>query len=171
VGAGQATECLRRWLASRNFRTSVQPNPSRRHTVGEASFEWLDQDGHLRIEPTSEAWGARNKNLKTLELAALNFPSDGLSWKMNGKRNPLAQRACLGRKPDSDNSLHKELRQPGFSLSLSAYASKQIGRPHFSAVVLKVLAWPLPTKILDFLKHGHIQSQGCKSAEQQGLGP
>ena len=65
----------------------------------------------------------------------------------------------------------EELRQPGFSLSLSAYASKQIARPHSPAVVLKARARSLPTKILDILKYGHIQSQGCKSAKQQGLAP
>src|SRR6476620_7324570 len=54
---------------------------------------------------------------------------------------------------------------------LSAYASKQIARPHSPAVVLKARARSLPTKILDILKYGHIQSQGCKSAKQQGLAP
>jgi hypothetical protein len=28
----------------------------------------------MGIEPTSEAWEARSKNLKTIELAALSFP-------------------------------------------------------------------------------------------------
>src|ERR1700730_3404697 len=65
----------------------------------------------------------------------------------------------------------EELRQPGFSLSLSAYASKQVARRHSPAVVLKARARSLPTKILDILKYGHIQSQGCKSAKQQGLAP
>ena len=58
-----------------------------------------------------------------------------------------------------------------FSLSLSAYASKQIARPHSPAVVLKARVRSLPTKILDILKYGHIQSQGRKSAKQQGLAP
>jgi hypothetical protein len=39
----------------------------------------------MGIEPTSEAWEARNKNLKTLELAALSGFRGGLNWKMNGK--------------------------------------------------------------------------------------
>jgi hypothetical protein len=39
----------------------------------------------MGIEPTSEAWEARNKNLKTLELAALSRLAKLLSWKMNGK--------------------------------------------------------------------------------------
>ena len=58
-----------------------------------------------------------------------------------------------------------------FSSSLSAYASKQIARLHSPAVVLKARARSLPTKILDILKYGHIQSQGRKSAKQQGLAP
>jgi hypothetical protein len=61
----------------------------------------------MGIEPTSEAWEALNKTLKAIDLAALSFPSDGLSWKMNGKRNPPAQRACLGRTQlDSNSSIH-----------------------------------------------------------------
>jgi hypothetical protein len=39
----------------------------------------------MGIEPTSEAWKARNKNLKTLELAALNRFEVALSWKIDGK--------------------------------------------------------------------------------------
>ena len=38
----------------------------------------------MGIEPTSEAWEARNKNLKTLELAALSSFGKGLSWKIDG---------------------------------------------------------------------------------------
>jgi hypothetical protein len=41
----------------------------------------------MGIEPTSEAWEARNKNLKTLELAALSDFGKCLNWKMNGKRD------------------------------------------------------------------------------------
>jgi hypothetical protein len=41
----------------------------------------------MGIEPTSEAWEARNKNLKTLELAALSISPRTLNWKMDGKRN------------------------------------------------------------------------------------
>ena len=41
----------------------------------------------MGIEPTSEAWEALNKTLKAIDLAALSFPSDGLSWKLDGKRN------------------------------------------------------------------------------------
>jgi hypothetical protein len=37
------------------------------------------------IEPTSEAWEARNKILKTLELAALNGSQEALNWKAVGK--------------------------------------------------------------------------------------
>src|SRR5882724_4530752 len=59
----------------------------------------------------------------------------------------------------------------GFSLSLPTYASKQVGRPHSPAVVLKARTRSLPTKILDGLKNGHIQSQGCKRAKQQGFAP
>jgi putative transposase len=65
----------------------------------------------------------------------------------------------------------EEFRQPGFSLNVSAYASKQIARPHSPTVVLKARTRSLPTKILDGLKYGHIQSQGRKSAKQQGLAP
>jgi hypothetical protein len=39
----------------------------------------------MGIEPTSEAWEARNKNLKTLELAALSRFAIRFNWKMNGK--------------------------------------------------------------------------------------
>jgi hypothetical protein len=39
----------------------------------------------MGIEPTSEAWEARNKNLKTLELAALSRITEALNWKTNGK--------------------------------------------------------------------------------------
>jgi hypothetical protein len=39
----------------------------------------------MGIEPTSEAWEARNKNLKAPELAALSSFGQALSWKMNGK--------------------------------------------------------------------------------------
>jgi len=39
----------------------------------------------MGIEPTSEAWAALNKNLKTLELAALSGFAVALNWKMNGK--------------------------------------------------------------------------------------
>jgi hypothetical protein len=39
----------------------------------------------MGIEPTSEAWEARNKNLKTLELAALSRFDRVLSWKIDGK--------------------------------------------------------------------------------------
>jgi len=60
---------------------------------------------------------------------------------------------------------------PGLLLSLPAYASKQIGRLHSPAVVLKVRARPLPMKIPDGLKYRHVQSQSRKSAEQQGLAP
>jgi hypothetical protein len=38
----------------------------------------------MGIEPTSEAWGARNKTLKAIDLAALSFSSDGLNWKLIG---------------------------------------------------------------------------------------
>jgi hypothetical protein len=38
----------------------------------------------MGIEPTSEAWEALNKTLKTIELAALSFLSDSLNWKLNG---------------------------------------------------------------------------------------
>ena len=39
----------------------------------------------MGIEPTSEAWEACNKTLKTLELAALNEVDEAPNWKMNGK--------------------------------------------------------------------------------------
>lgn len=39
----------------------------------------------MRIESTSEAWEAWNKNLKTVELAALSKFDEPLSWKTNGK--------------------------------------------------------------------------------------
>ena len=47
--------------------------------------------GRWEIEPTSEAWEARSKNLKTLELTALNSVESLLNWKMmengNGKQS------------------------------------------------------------------------------------
>jgi hypothetical protein len=36
----------------------------------------------------TEAWEARNKTLKAIDLAALSFPSDGLNWKLDGNRKP-----------------------------------------------------------------------------------
>jgi len=38
----------------------------------------------MGIEPTSEAWEALNKTLKTIDLAALSFPNDDPNWKLNG---------------------------------------------------------------------------------------
>jgi hypothetical protein len=38
----------------------------------------------MGIEPTSEAWEALNKTLKSIELAALSFLRDGLNWKPDG---------------------------------------------------------------------------------------
>ena len=38
----------------------------------------------MGIEPTSEAWEASNKTLKAIDLAALSFPTDGRSWKLEG---------------------------------------------------------------------------------------
>jgi hypothetical protein len=38
----------------------------------------------MGIEPTSEAWEARNKTLKAIDLAALSFPNRSLSWKLDG---------------------------------------------------------------------------------------
>jgi hypothetical protein len=38
----------------------------------------------MGIEPTSEAWEALNKTLKAIELAALRFLADVLSWKPDG---------------------------------------------------------------------------------------
>jgi len=41
----------------------------------------------MGIEPTSEAWEARNKNLETLELAAFSTFRTFFNWKMHGKQN------------------------------------------------------------------------------------
>jgi len=38
----------------------------------------------MGIEPTSEAWEALVKTLKAIDLAALSFSQDGLSWKLDG---------------------------------------------------------------------------------------
>ena len=38
----------------------------------------------MGIEPTSEAWEALNKALEAIELAALRFLADALSWKPDG---------------------------------------------------------------------------------------
>jgi len=38
----------------------------------------------LVLELTSEAWEALNKTLKAIELAALRFLADALSWKPDG---------------------------------------------------------------------------------------
>jgi hypothetical protein len=38
----------------------------------------------MGIEPTSEAWEALNKTLKAIELAALRFLTDALSWEPDG---------------------------------------------------------------------------------------
>jgi hypothetical protein len=52
-----------------------------------------------RIEPVSKAWEARNKNLKTLELAAPNRFAEALDWKIDGKWNweAYSQRAPASR--------------------------------------------------------------------------
>jgi hypothetical protein len=39
----------------------------------------------MGIEPTSEAWEARNQKLNAIELAALTKLGESLKWKMNGK--------------------------------------------------------------------------------------
>jgi hypothetical protein len=36
------------------------------------------------ISISVEAWEALSKTLKAIDLAALSFPSDGLSWKLDG---------------------------------------------------------------------------------------
>ena len=41
----------------------------------------------MGIEPTSEAWEARGKNLKTLESAAIKAFFSSLKWKIDGKWN------------------------------------------------------------------------------------
>jgi hypothetical protein len=38
----------------------------------------------MGIEPTSEAWEALVKTLKAIDPAALSFPQEGLSWKLDG---------------------------------------------------------------------------------------
>jgi len=38
----------------------------------------------MGIKPTSEAWEARNKILKAIDLAALSFQTDSLNWKLDG---------------------------------------------------------------------------------------
>jgi hypothetical protein len=91
---------------------------------------------------------------EVLEIQQRNKIHCALQPPLLSNGNKWNKRACLG-----------------FSLSLPAYASKQIGRPHSPAVVLKARTRSCPTKILDGLKYGHIQSQGCKSAKQQGLAP
>jgi hypothetical protein len=47
-------------------------------------MEWA-----IGMEPTSEAWEALNKTLKAIDLAALNFPSGGLNWKLDGNQKRL----------------------------------------------------------------------------------
>ena len=70
----------------------------------------------MGIEPTSEAWETLNKTLKAIELAALSFPREGLSWKQdgNGIRTPAffeiwgslpVTQAAFGY-PDTKLSLH-----------------------------------------------------------------
>ncbi len=43
----------------------------------------------MGIEPTSEAWEARNKTQKAIDLEALSFPDDGLNWKLGGNGRQL----------------------------------------------------------------------------------
>jgi len=50
-------------------------------------------------------------------------------------------------------------------------STKQIGSLHPLALFFKVRAWTPPMDILDRLKNGHIESQSCKSAKQQGVVP
>src|SRR5438034_1811525 len=47
----------------------------------------------MGIEPWSEAWEARNKNLKTLELGTLSRFAKSLIWKMKAMEGHLAWRA------------------------------------------------------------------------------
>ena len=44
----------------------------------------------MGIEPTSEAWEALDKTLEAIDLAALSFPQDGLSWKLDGNSKSMA---------------------------------------------------------------------------------
>jgi hypothetical protein len=43
----------------------------------------------MGIEPTSEAWEARNKTLKAIDLAALSYTEKGFSWKRDGNSRSL----------------------------------------------------------------------------------
>jgi hypothetical protein len=45
----------------------------------------VDSEPAMESQPVSEAWEARNKNLKTLELAALSRFEEALSWRIDGK--------------------------------------------------------------------------------------
>jgi hypothetical protein len=47
-----------------------------------ASSEFMERA--MGIESVSEAWEAQNKTLKAIGLAALSFPNDSLSWKLEG---------------------------------------------------------------------------------------
>jgi hypothetical protein len=38
----------------------------------------------MGIEPTSEAWEGLHETLKAIDLVALSFPGDDLSWKLDG---------------------------------------------------------------------------------------
>jgi|SRR5438876_4599014 len=66
----------------------------------------------MGIEPTSEAWEALNKTLKTIELAALSFSKDSLSWKLRVEEIGASCRLSLavstvssfGRGRDADRS-------------------------------------------------------------------
>jgi hypothetical protein len=48
------------------------------------------------IEPTSYAWKALNKTLKTVDLAAFISPNDGLNWKLDGNQKQLQIGPALG---------------------------------------------------------------------------
>ena len=60
----------------------------------------------MGIEPTSEAWEARNKNLKTLELGTLSRFAKPLIWKMKAMEGHLAWRATyVGAEPTGERGL------------------------------------------------------------------
>ena len=60
----------------------------------------------MGIEPWSEAWEARNKNLKTLELGTLSRFAKPLIWKMKAMEGHLAWRATyVGAEPTGERGL------------------------------------------------------------------
>src|SRR5438094_6262287 len=80
----------------------------------------------MGIEPWSEAWEARNKNLKTLELGTLSRFAKPLIWKMKAMEGHLAWRATyVGAEPTGERGL---VNSSGFTKLLHPVCPRALDR-------------------------------------------